>query len=622
MTNDIKKAVGRPDNSAFIRRIIIYGIILFAMLFMAPSVFEKLMVPASADGMTVAWYAIFVPIALFLMAIGLFRCWRRRWPLAYMRWYKKQASDNGYDYCPRCGAAFVLKKRTRYHREKVGEKITTTTYGDGSKYVNREDIYGNVQRTHYYHQCTNTKCRLEAEQSIGQSHLPWKTKEIECLVCNDDSLLGSKHYATVSILASRLLFPIITILMIAICTFTIISYANTYDGEWTYATADREPGRSAEEYQSYLSSLNTEKLNWYMSYEKEPTDMLSYLADHLPGVDKSVGYSIESYGKEGGGATLCYSFEGYDAGTGMPDGDYTLTEVDGIKVLLDDTNKRIYKQGSEFYETYAPKLLTLTYDKAINAVFDRVSGGEHGIYGINSLPLEFVRRDNSMVYSYMLQNDKTKISNGEFRAVTLYPDEHMMERWIFSYDDNEFDPVDLEGYVYSDAIPEENDGLGQLIAKSSDGSGEYQLYKNGEVVLDIDVDYYPNGYSFEIDTAKEGFDKGFEEDAEYRVNTNAKTLTKISVGEDYREVRVDLPLIEHQDKYDFLLSIVPDLYIRRIIDMDKAELKREKLGFIKNYVMKDENGKITAEMKVAFGKIGEVIHHIGENEYVKIELAY
>ena len=38
--------------------------------------------------------------------------------------------------------------------------------------------------------------------------------------------------------------------------------------------------------------------------------------------------------------------------------------------------------------------------------------------------------------------------------------------------------------------------------------------------------------------------------------------------------------------------------------------------------MKDENGKITAEMKVAFGKIGEVIHHIGENEYVKIELAY
>ena len=83
-----------------------------------------------------------------------------------------------------------------------------------------------------------------------------------------------------------------------------------------------------------------------------------------------------------------------------------------------------------------------------------------------------------------------------------------------------------------------------------------------------------------------------------------------------------MPLSEHQDKYDFLLSIVPDLYIRRIIDMDKAELKKEKLGFIKNYVMKDENGKTTAELKVAFGKIGEVIHHTGENEYVKIELAY
>ena len=68
----------------------------------------------------------------------------------------------------------------------------------------------------------------------------------------------------------------------------------------------------------------------------------------------------------------------------------------------------------------------------------------------------------------------------------------------------------------------------------------------------------------------------------------------------------------------FELTVLNSLFSGRI----GSELKREKLGFIKNYVMKDENGKITAEMKVAFGKIGEVIHHIGENEYVKIELAY
>ena len=31
---------------------------------------------------------------------------------------------------------------------------------------------------------------------------------------------------------------------------------------------------------------------------------------------------------------------------------------------------------------------------------------------------------------------------------------------------------------------------------------------------------------------------------------------------------------------------------------------------------------VTADMKLAFGKIGEVIHYTGENEYVQIELEY
>ena len=70
MTRDVKKAVGSPDNSMFIRRCIFYGIILAVMLF-APLIFGKIMLPMAADGITVAWYAVFVPLALFMMAIGL-----------------------------------------------------------------------------------------------------------------------------------------------------------------------------------------------------------------------------------------------------------------------------------------------------------------------------------------------------------------------------------------------------------------------------------------------------------------------------------------------------------------------------------------------------------------------
>ena len=108
----------------------------------------------------------------------------------------------------------------------------------------------------------------------------------------------------------------------------------------------------------------------------------------------------------------------------------------------------------------------------------------------------------------------------------------------------------------------------------------------------------------------------------YRVNTSDKTLTKIENYDYSDEVKTEMPLSEHQDKYDFLLSIVPHTYIRRIIDMDKAEVRKESMGLKTIYEMKDENGNVTADMKLAFGKIGEVIHYTGENEYVQIELEY
>ncbi|MBO5867848.1 MAG: hypothetical protein J6Q54_02940, partial [Oscillospiraceae bacterium] len=194
---------------------------------------------------------------------------------------------------------------------------------------------------------------------------------------------------------------------------------------------------------------------------------------------------------------------------------------------------------------------------------------------------------------------------------------------IFSYDNNEFDPVDLEGYVYSDAVPEQpDDELGKLIKKSSDGSGEYALFRNEQEVMNIDIDNYANGYAFEIDTAEAGNQWGFVEDEVYQINTTQQTLTKVTEGENYAEVKTELPLSEYQALYDFLLSIVPETYIRRIIDLDKAEETKENAGLITNYVMKDDSGNVTAELKVAFGVIGEVIHHTGENEYVMLELAY
>lgn len=616
----IKRAVGSPDNSVFIRRCIIYGILLGVMLFVAPTVFAKLMVPMAASGIRTAWYAVFVPIAAIMMAVGLFLSFRRRYPLAYMKEYNEKARRNGYEYCPRCGARLVLKKRTRYVREKTGELVTTTTYSDGSQNVDRKDVYESVKRTSYYYECTDRACRIEVDQSLGQSHLPWRKKQIRALVCEDDSLLDEKHPTAASLLTSRLLAPILAILLTVVCAILVYAYADRQDGEWSRVSADKAASRSEAAYTEYLLTQDTENKNWHVSYEKSPTDMMSYLGEKI-GIDKAKGYAMGSYTYKDG-TVLYFDFEGYDAGLGIPDGRYTLTELDGVNVLIVDEEETIYKEGTEYYTALAPKLLSLSHDAEAQAVLARVAGGEHAISGTSSFQMEFLRKDDSTVFSYLRANDPGNI-NGEFRAVTLYPALYEQELWIFSYDNNEYVPDGLEGYVYSDASPEgTGDALDELIKASSEGRGDYELYRGDVLVLEVDVERLVNGYEFSFDTVAEGALEGFKEGDLYRINTTQETLTKIVFTENYLREEVDLPLSEHKETYDYLLSIAPESYIRRIIDLDKAEVQTEKLGLIKNYVMKDESGNVTAELKVMFGKIGEVIHHTGEGEYVKIELAY
>ncbi|MBQ2713045.1 MAG: hypothetical protein IJF71_06645 [Clostridia bacterium] len=444
MKRTIRKAVGRPDNSMFAKRFFFYILLTVAML-LAPSVFGKIMEPMAAEGIREAWDKVFVPLALFMMAIGLFRCWRRRWPLAYMNHYNKQAKENGYEYCPRCGEPLALKRRSRFHREKVGELVTTTRYSDGSKTVDRKDVYENVRRTNYYYECTNKKCALEVDKKLSHSHLPWRVSQIECLVLNDDRLLSHKYPSASHLLLSRLFVPFLALVVVAVSGFTVYNYADSHEGDWTFASADRQVSRSAEEYQAFLLSLDTAHRNWHVAYESKPSDMMSYLKESFLKQDIGSEYSMECYNTEKG-TVLFYCFEGNDAGTGLPDGDYTLMQLNGVNVLLDDSNEIIYKQGSEFYETYAPKLMALTYDKVLGEVLARVDGGEHAM---SDMDMEFMRKDQSTVYAYMLSGDLTKISGSEFRAVTLHPEENTIEQWFFSYDDTAYTPDDPEDYVES-----------------------------------------------------------------------------------------------------------------------------------------------------------------------------
>lgn len=622
MTRDIKQAVGRPNNSVFIKRCIIYGAILAVMLFAAPSIFEKLLAGAAVQGILSAWYTIFVPITAIIMAIGLFKCWRRRWPMAYLDNYRRKAKENGYKTCPRCGAKIAVRTRQVSYNKKIGERHITTTHSDGSQSTRVEDITRKDTRTEEYYICSNSSCDLEPDRIYSQSHLPWKISEIRALVRSEGEISGKikssrSSKSASSLTLSRLLAPFIAIVLVVVGVVLIMNYASWYDGEWTYVTADKQSDRSVEEYQNYLLSLDDEYFSWSFTYEKSPTTMMNYLAKFIK-LDKMESYTVGGYNVEGG-AVYDYLFEGYDAGTGLADGRYTLTKIDGINVLIDEENKTIYKEGTEFYDTYAPKLRELTHDKTVDSVLEKTTGGEHAIYN-GSVPLEYILKDNSMVFAYLYSDD----TNGnEFRAITTYPEDQMEERWFFYYRTDDYYPDDWEGFTYADDNAfNTDDELGKLMAKSFDDCGYVQYYKGEEEVLRIRVDYFPDGYGFEIYDAVEGYDKGLEEDMYYRVNTSDKTLTKIENYDYDDEVKTEMPLSEHQDKYDFLLSIVPHTYIRSIIDMDKAEKRKESVGLVTVYEMKDENGNVTADMKVTFGKIAEVNHYIGENEYVQIELEY
>ena len=626
MQRDVKLAVGKPDNTVFLKRCLIYGAILALMLFAAPPIFGKLMASTAAKGILSAWYTVFVPITAALMAFGLFKCWRRRWPLAYMDKYRREVKENGYKTCPRCGADIAIRTRQVSYKKKVGERHITTTHSDGSESTRIEDITRDDYRTEEYFLCSNSSCGLEPDRVYSQSHLPWKIREIRALVLGESRMAGGKRdgvrlprssKSASSLVLSRLSAPFLAILAVVVAVILIVNYASWYDGEWTYVTADRQSDRSVEEYQTYLLSLDTEYFSWSVTYEKSPTTMLNYLAKFIK-QDKMESYTVSGYNVEGGNV-YDYLFEGYDAGTGIPDGRYTLTVLDGISVLIDEENKTIYKEGTAFYDTYAPKLRELTHDKAVDSVLEKTTGGEHAIYN-GSVPLEYIQKDNSMVFAYLYSDD----ANGnEFRAITTYPEEQAEERWFFYYRTDDYYPDDWEGFTYADdAAFSTDDELGKLMQKSFDDCGYINFYKGEEEVLRIRVDYFPDGYGFEIYDAVEGYDKGLEEDMFYRVNTTDKTLTKIENYDYSDEIKTDMPLSEHQDKYDFLLSIVPHTYIRNIIDMDQAEVRKESVGLVKVYEMKDENGNVTADMKVMFGKIGEVNHYTGENAYVQIELAY
>ena len=109
-------------------------------------------------------------------------------------------------------------------------------------------------------------------------------------------------------------------------------------------TVTGEASRTAEQFESYLLNMDDTKDVWEIQYDKKKTDILGRVAFW----DKD-SYTIR-YNKGDTTPYTTFVFAGENLGTELPDGTYTLTQIDGANVLVDESNKLIYKAGSEFYK--------------------------------------------------------------------------------------------------------------------------------------------------------------------------------------------------------------------------------------------------------------------------------
>ena len=456
----------------------------------------------------------------------------------------------------------------------------------------------------------NTPSELnEAEERRQRENEEWR-KRRSGSSSNSSSSSSSGVYTD-----KTTVWPLILVgfLVVALVGFiwTFISYNGAEKDLWEELAVADMTVRSAEEYQTYLLGLENESETWSISCTTKKSGYFAYI---LPSEEKS--YYISSRTVDGV-TTLHFSFEGENLETGLADGEYVLTTLEGVPVLIDTEEKLIYKQGTQRYDSCADKLKAITHDGIYNELFAKVSGGEHGTNGTDSLPREFVRKDKATIYSYMLEKEPTKVSGGQVEAVVEHSEGKLRDVYRFSYSDSASE-LDLEGYSYYDenANAADQSQLEKLFATTERAGGMLTWFENDEAVLRVTVDVFPDGYEFKF--RDEG--TSFEKNAVYRVNTTDKTLTKITENDNGDEVETKMPLSKHQSDYDYLLTLVPETYIANIMDMSKAEEKSGFLGIEKKYVMTDDSGTVIAELATSSGKLKGMYHYISETERVEIGL--
>ncbi len=308
--------------------------------------------------------------------------------------------------------------------------------------------------------------------------------------------------------------------------------------------------------------------------------------------------TVKRYLQKDGTEVLEFDLDGYNFDTGLK-GKYMILTIEGKISLLDEKAELIYREGSEFFDTNYPKLKAITYDSLLTPLTEKVVGDKYG---------------KNEQYEHILQANGWQMAVlDEYRVEFLNETEDVSTRYVAeARNQNSSYTFEMLNYKLFDAESAESlDKLGKLLVEG-DYSTSIEKYVSDKVVLDVRYERNLKQHRFEFTEDCGIFKKGI-----YSFTPGDTSVHHWTYNPDnYADIDTDYPIAENQELYDTLSSLVPETYLRNVMDLSKAD-KGGALG-VTTYTMKNADGEKTAVLSLAFGKINKLIHYAEDGSRIEM----
>ena len=534
-----------------------------------------------------------IPLTGVIIAVYIFRTLRRRYAFSY-------AIDcchglrEGPDTCPRCGSTVSEKTGTGHRQVHVADKITTTTYSDGSKSEKTEAVYQSQSYKYTYYQCNNPACAIRDDIDLKFGNMPYRVKDLHFLILREGYHSGS---AASMLRGGGLLKIILIVLLVAAILIGGLVYRGNMSSAYGQFGGDEVEGIDVSATFGEEETKMMSDIRKIINDTKEYGLYVSEVGTGLFAKDKDLDIYYFVDDKLGNGFTV--EFEGIKSDSGLK-GDYTIMPYNGENCIFNDDDKTIYPPDSDFYKTHYESIAKWGGKKIITDLLDKITTGE--LY-------------ENYTDMYVLCSDNIRVFIAEDGSVRLLDETgEKAVRYIFEPQDTS-KPEDYADYKLLGAKEEEPaDELGKVLSKT-DYDAYIEWVKDGEDAGEIEVENNGDGtYTFEnnynpIDKLALGRFVLYPEEKRYEYFAYDPDKYIYSETSEKHTAQSD-PTV-----YNFLVEMIPEDYVRAHINLDNAK-KQSLLGISTVYTEDLGNGK-KAVLEIQGGDVG-FEYYESEDTYIEI----